>query len=452
MRLRRRVFFEMSPPARVVPNGGRGLGSRMQPRFIALRVVVYVLGACTSVLVARLLGPFDRGLWAIALVIAGIVGLVTELGIGSSLLHLSRSQPERRPAVLGASIGIVGFGGVAGAFAVLAVTWLGWGPAESLPLGVLLPALCGVGIANVTSALRQALLERGDLGGALVTQLCQAGSLLLLLIFGLVALRGSVGTAMGAYLASLCVTLAVTVWIARKAPSLALGWDWSLVAPLLRYGLVAHVAVVSLFMAYRLDLLLVNHFMDPAAAGVYSVALTLSEMLRAIPELAQMTVFSRSSRGDGAQAAQHVCGAAAALTAAIGLLAAGASFWLVGMVFGAAFQPAALAFTTLVPGMVGLAISYTLSPVLVLRGQVGVCARAALLSLALMIALDALMIPRFGLVGAGVASSAAYLSLALVQWNALREQGGFPLRSLLPSRGALREVFGSPLKDPSQRP
>ena len=122
-------------------------------------------------------------------------------------------------------------------------------------------------------------------------------------------------------------------------------------------------------------------------------------------------------------------------TGAGSVLVAGLNFWLVPLVFGVAFAPASLAFVALVPGLAGLAVSYTVSPLLVLRGRIRATSASAVASLMLMIALDLVMIPRWGILGAAAASSAAYCALAILQVRVIQRDGPLLLRQLLPGRG-----------------
>ena len=121
-------------------------------------------------------------------------------------------------------------------------------------------------------------------------------------------------------------------------------------------------------------------------------------------------------------------------TGASSVLMAALNYWLVPLVFGVAFAPASLAFVALVPGLAGLAVSYTVAPLLVLRGRIRATSAAAIASLMLMIALDLVAIPRWGILGAAGASSAAYCLLAILQVRTIQRDGPLSVRELLPGR------------------
>lgn len=62
--------------------------ARSSTAAAALRVVTYVVSGLTAVMVARLLGPRERGVWAVALMIGSLVALASESGVGLSLIHI----------------------------------------------------------------------------------------------------------------------------------------------------------------------------------------------------------------------------------------------------------------------------------------------------------------------------------------------------------------------------
>jgi antigen flippase len=411
-----------------------GLG-RLSARVAALRACTFLAGGLTSVVVARLLGPHDRGLWAVALLVGGLVALGSELGVGSAILYFSRREP-------GGDMSVATSGGLlvlaTSSLAVVAASlaaWLGLLPfVAAVPAGALFAALIAGVPVNFTAVSRQALLAGGDLLGAAWSQTLQAGLVLLLTGGALIFVSRDVAIVLLAYLvAQVLVAVAAFLRLAhrgqvRRKPRVAT------MCALSTYGIQAHAGTVALFLAYRSDILLVNYFLGPASAGVYSVALTLSEVLRAIPEAGQMAIYARAAGDAQLPAVGSFTRMIVVATGAGSVLVAGLNYLLVPVVFGAAFAPASLAFVALVPGLAGLAVSYTVSPLLVLRGRIRATSAAAVAALVVMIALDLIVIPRWGIVGAAGASSIAYCLLATLQVRAIRRDVSLSVRELLPGR------------------
>jgi O-antigen/teichoic acid export membrane protein len=389
-------------------------------------------------MVARLLGPHDRGEWAVALLVSGLVALASELGVGMAVLHFARQDVRHKSGVGTSGLWLT----LTGSFLAVAATALAvhfgtlpW--VAGIPHTVMIVALVAAIPTNVTAVSRQLLLEDGDLLGVAGSHAVQALLVLAMIgvgfgMFGVDLLVALWGFLFAQLLLGMAVlTRCVRRGLASSKPSPAT------MGALLGYGLQAHVGTLALFLAYRFDLLLVNHLLGATAAGIYSIALTLSEILRVFPEAGQMRVFSLPTAAGQQPAVVPVARAALLLTAVSGVSLAALSVWLVPLVFGVAFSGASAAFAVLVPGIVALAVSYSISPVLVLRGRIRANSVAASASLVVMILLDLQVIPRWGLVGAGCVSSAAYGLLALLQLRLVRREQPFRLRDLVPKTADL---------------
>src|SRR5574341_582864 len=64
-------------------------------RTLGVKLVAYATGAGVSVLIARALGPHDRGIWSLSLLVTAILGLLADGGLSTSMLFSLRSRPDR---------------------------------------------------------------------------------------------------------------------------------------------------------------------------------------------------------------------------------------------------------------------------------------------------------------------------------------------------------------------
>jgi O-antigen/teichoic acid export membrane protein len=227
-----------------------------------------------------------------------------------------------------------------------------------------------------------------------------------------------VGALVG-FFGSLLVTAVFGLYRLESLGLKGVATDRSLVWPLVTNGLKSQVATISLTLTYRSDLLLVTHFLGVAQAGVYSVALTLSEMLRVVAEAAQVLVVTRATSADIEQHAALVARQSAVLTLIAGLLMASLSASLVPVVFGASFAGAIKAVWCLVPGSIALALSFSLSPLLVLQGRLLLNGVAASVGLGVLWTVGAWGPGAPSLAKFGLASSMAYWAIAVTQIGCL---------------------------------
>ena len=415
-------------------------GLSIGANVLGTKIVNYALGALTAILVARVLGPEDRGIWSVTLLIASVFGLCAEMGIGTSALYAMQRHPERKDAIITTSL-LLAFG-ISTCWVLLGLTLatdarvLRLIGVPATPLVIAIVAAIGVG---ATSVSRYILLKLDDTQGANRSSLVHAGSLLILLAVAFIADPG-VDIAMAAYSLSVFATLAFTLPRLFTRHHVRFSPEPRLFGPLFSYGAKAHLSSVALFLVYRVDLVIVNHYLGFKAAGIYSVSLAVSEILRGIPETAQTLVVTRSGRGLLATDSERMCRMSVIVTAVCGVVVATSSEWLIPLVFGPAYAGASTALWWLLPGSLGLAASYSLSPLLALRGQVMTSGWATLLSLVVMVGIDVYVVPWWGLSGAAIASSIAYCMLAGLQLGLLCRSGEVWLGHLVPKKDDFRHL------------
>jgi O-antigen/teichoic acid export membrane protein len=352
--------------------------------------------------------------------------------VGGALLFFARRDRQGGATVSSGLVLVATSSSLAAAGAGLAMTLIPHLLPRAVPVSALLLALIAVVPVNITGVGRQALLSGGDLIGVAGMQALQAIAVLGLVGGALVLWSPQAMVALLAYsVAQILVAGAILGRLKGGRPIAApvLG----VMRGLLTSGFQMHVGTVALFLAYRCDILLVNHFLGPAAAGVYSIALTVSELIRAIPEFGQLSVYSGSADGKIPNVGQTARITVLATVVASCLMAV-VNFWAVPLLFGPAFARASVAFLAFLPGLLGLAVSYMVSPLLVLRGRMLDTSAAAVLSLGLMLVLDVVTIPAWGIVGAAGASSVAYVSLAALQWHAASRIQPVSCWALVPRR------------------
>ncbi len=434
------------------PSAGRLMGTgvgnsndRVLPRgaqTLAVKILAYAAGAVVSVLVARALGPQERGVWSLALLLASLLAQAADAGLSTSTLFVIRSRPDRVRAAIAMSTAIVLISSVVLGLLVLLFKGVGFPRLLGIPLDVVAIVGLAVPVLALLGLLRQLLTALGDLPGANASVLSQ--SLLLPPLLTAAFLTGpSVAVwALWGYLAATGATLLFTASrLLRRVPPGPL-WDARLLGTLLGLGIPSQLASLALGLTYRSDLFLVSHWLGLGAAGVYSIGLTLSEMLRGVPETAQALVVSRAVRHDLASYTGEVARMTVLVTAGTGLFFALGAPIVVPIIFGEAYRGAAVVLACLVPGVVGLAVSYTISPLLFLEGRIFVSAIGALAALGVLWAFSLYAPFAVSLPKVALASSLAYWTLAGIQLAYLASRGRIETRALVPGLNEFAGLLG----------
>jgi len=108
----------------------------------------------------------------------------------------------------------------------------------------------------------------------------------------------------------------------------------------------------------------------------------------------------------------------------------------VPLIFGARFSASVAVIWWILPGTIALALAKVASSDLAARHKTGYASAFGMVALAVTVALDFLLIPRMGINGAAIASSAAYLVNTVLLLAALKRLLGASWSDLLIPRGS----------------
>jgi O-antigen/teichoic acid export membrane protein len=183
---------------------------------------------------------------------------------------------------------------------------------------------------------------------------------------------------------------------------------------------VAGVALANgvAWLNLRATLFVVERVHGLEAAGVYSVAVQLAELLWVLSTGVSAAAYHRLHGAEGAALARRAAGLGVALALAAAPLLALAAWWALPAALGAEYAAARVPLLALLPGVVLYAGASALSAWFTHgQGRPGWAARVAALSLGVTLALAAVLVPALGATGAALATSAGY---ALAMAVALR--------------------------------
>lgn len=241
-----------------------------------------------------------------------------------------------------------------------------------------------------------------------------ASTLLTYLYFGITTPIGF----MWALVAALAVALVFSI-IAMKgtwesAPTSGLH-DTSSATPLLfRYGSQGSTGSILQLLTNRANLSLLNHFIGTAGAGVYSVVYYGVEAVwtiaRALAPMVNTEVAAASSSVERRNITAGYLKRTLMLTVPLTILASAVPESIYAWVFG--INGIAVPLRILAPGMIAGAISSIIAHHLSAIGLHIWNARTSAIGLTVLISLGWFAIPTYGVAGAAMAASAAYLSQA----------------------------------------
>jgi len=410
-----------------------GLGSRIAALF-AVRLVAVVAGFVATVVGARLLGTVGMGAVGQALTVATVAAMLANMGLNiSTIFYLQRRAADAEatvarllglaiPAALGALVLSVG------AIAATAIA------GEAVPPLLLATAPVAVGIIafELSGSLllgldRQAAYVRASL----IEGVGSLGFTVLLLATVARTPDGFVLAAALGYLAAAGYALIV----ASRRVRLRVGWDGAFAREAVSFGLRGQVGNLIQFLNLRLDLLLVPVILDLAAAGVYVIAVRMSETVLLAATAAGSLLFPAVAGQEDERATgttEHVVRATLIVVGAGALALSLVASPLLYVAFGEAYAGGDTALRITAAAMIPLAVFRLLAGDLKGRGRPGLVSVAALIALLVTVAGNLTLLPLLGIEGAALASLLAYTAAAAVVLMAYRRVTGAPLMLLVP--------------------
>jgi O-antigen/teichoic acid export membrane protein len=379
---------------------------------LAWQVGGFLAMAVSGMVTARWLGPADRGLLAatyLYLQLASSLGSLSVTGAVFHRLSLKEHTLEEFAGTLAWASGGLGVAVLGLSLAVLRAGGDSWhrGIPWNILVLALLPLPCLFALTYFSTLLRGVMDIRWyNLGnhGPKLLSLCTV-----LLLVAVDRLRVWELVITGTLLTM--VTGAIPVWRMRRYAPGAWRFRGELFRQLVGDGLRLHVGSIAILLANRANLLLANHFLSKAEVGYLYVAITLAELVWFISIAAETVLYpqvAQMSDTDAAVLTARVCRQILCLSALAGLgliLLAPAGVLVYG---GWAFLPAATPLRLLVPGVVALTISRILSALWIRKGWFRMLSVLAGSTGVLSVALNLLLIPRLGTVGATLATTIPY--------------------------------------------
>jgi O-antigen/teichoic acid export membrane protein len=404
-------------------------------------LLVASLSLVNVLITSRVLGAAGRGEIVFLTTVAMLTSTLSSLGVEEATANIAGREPERRRA-LGANTVLLAF-----AFGVLAIAVL-TGLIALFPsvAGGSDPTLRWLALASIPMLILLFYLQflvRADYGFAAANAAALAGPVLNVLVNSVLAVVGvlTVGTAIVTWIVGQAVSTAVLAWYTHTRLSGFGRPDARLAQRSVGFGLKAHTGRVMKAGNYRLDQWILGAIAGPRELGLYSIAVAWSEALFYLPEALAMVlrpdVVRADPQGAGRQSAV-VFRAAVILTIPLGLALVVAAPFLCVTLLGDEFEGAIAPLRILVPGAFGIIALKLLANVLTAQGKPMLGNAAIAVAFAATIALDLVLIPPYGGIGAAIASTLSYtaggLAVAVIFARTLET----PLRDLIPRRSDFR--------------
>jgi O-antigen/teichoic acid export membrane protein len=376
------------------------------------RALWTILGTIAGVILARQLGPHDRGILALVLLLPSTVVTLVKLGIAQANVYFvnrKRAAIEdvaSNSAALALTLGVLAAGvvwllqdGLLSSFLPGVAPWALALALLRVPLLLLDDYLYGVLQAAGRFSLYNARLLISEALRLTLIVVC-----LVLLDMGLFA----------AVVIHTLVTVANMTWLVitmRRTIPFDLRVNRSLLGGQLSFGMKSYVQTLTSHMLLRADIYMVAYFLGPAETAFYSLALRFTEMVLEIPQAVGLVLYPRLASlptEEIHRLTAQACRRTVLATAMCAILLVLFGPWIIVLWYGEAFAPAGNPLPWAAIGAMAMSVFVILTRNFTSRGMQTVNIGAGAPALLLNVGLNIVLIPTFGIVGAAVATAISY--------------------------------------------
>ncbi len=403
----------------------------------AAQVLLLLCGLTNNFLVARLLNREGKGVVFLLQVISSIGFIVLQGGLGpASVFYLRRHSDFTPEEIASANLVPSLMLGVIPVLCCLALwPWLPrFLPAGMTPGLVLISVLAIPGLIIAFHAGYFCLGQQRT-SGYNFYRVLQPGLFSLFLIGLLFTSSRTVKVVTLLWLISNLLPIIPAINTLRSAGARLLGFGRRFLRSAFAFGFQSQLGSVTQFLQHRVDVLLVGYFLSIRDVGLYSVAVTIAELLWYVPYAVGPVLLphiAASSEEHARRVTPAFCRACLALNTFLGLVLFSASAILIPIILPT-FRASIPILWLLFPGTIFATLFKILSADFTGRGCPLNAFYPALAALMLEALTGLFVVPHYGILGAAVLVSVAYIfNSAASVWLYCRTNRVPAVRLLLP--------------------
>ena len=387
----------------------------------SFQILIFALGLITSIILARTLGPTGKGIYALIILIPAVMSKLGSLGIeAANVYFIGSKQYDPKDVVSNSLLSSI----LLSLFLILLFLGISYLSAfktylnsNQINIFYLWLVVLTIPFSLFSGFLRSIFLGKEEIITFNKINIFQTTIQLVLIIIFLTILKQGVSGAVNVYILTILFVFVFIIFLIKKITKIKLSFNRKLFKDSVGYGVKAYFGNLAQFLNYRLDIFLVALFLTPAAVGYYSIAVGIAEKLWMLPGAIATVLFPRISSlqdKDANNLTPRVARHTFFIIFVLSLILAILTKPIIKILFGIAFLPSVAPLLILLPGIVALGGTKTLTADLAGRGKPQFGAYAAFVSLAVNIPLNLWLIPKWGIAGAAFASTVAYIVATIV--------------------------------------
>ena len=399
--------------------------------------VIFAVGLCTSIIIARILKPEGRGIYSLAIFLPAFLMYFSNIGIGLSATFYISSGKYPPKIVMGNSLICLLVHSV---FAIVIGLIIIQFFREYLFEGVSVKYL-SLSLFIVPSQLYLSFILPILLGMQRIREYNFFQVLRYILLFGMVIIfltglnAGVTGAIISEALAAYITCIISFIIVSKETKGISFKIDKGYLKNAYQYGGKLYAGFMLNFLSRRLNLILINFFMSPIMVGFFGLATTLSEKVWLVADAIGTVLFpkiaSEKSKEEKNVFTSLVFKTTILIVVVISIFLYIVGEWLIVFLYSPAFFESVRPFRLLLLGVVAGSGWKILENDLRGRGKPGLITCIMAVSFVVNILLNIILIPRYGMLGAAWASVFSTTFSLIISIFAFCQSSGNGVQSLL---------------------
>jgi O-antigen/teichoic acid export membrane protein len=375
-----------------------------------------VLVAGSNVVIARYLGPSGKGVLSLIMSFLATVLMLGMFGIDEANIYFTSSKKASHKNILANGLfHTLLISCICVSLFLIFAKWFVTNPLKSLDIKYFYIIVGLVPFYFLNQHAKSMLLGHRAIYRYNIFVIMQF-VILLLVHLTLIPVLGLFGGVLAIIISTLTLTILGIIFVLKYGLS-----GSSVDIPLLRksykFGVKSQLGIIFSFLNQRLALFIVNYFLGPYHVGIYAIAVAVAELPWHLPSAVATILFpwiADMKREDATRFAAYILRNVIFVTAVIVVILAVIGRYVIIVLFGDAFRESTLLLYVLLPGILALGITRILGGYFQGIGRPELGTLMVSFSFVETIALDLLLIPRLGTLGAAIAASVSYITSAIV--------------------------------------
>ena len=400
--------------------------------LIGSRLMLVIFGFGTGIITARLLGPHDRGIFTLLIMLPQTLVTFVKMGVAQANVYYIRRAHVPVSVVASNSLMLT--------FAVTIVCLLAcllggqWfiDPfVDGAPWSYVWLSLILVPFLLIESYFLAILQAVEAFGPYNMQSIYKAVMSFVGIATALLLLHGKLWSALVSQVSVLAIANLWLLWQVYRIEPYRLGWDNNVGKGMLEFGAKSYIQTLAAHLHYRIDLYLIALLLNPEQVAFYSIAVNMTHPILQIPDAIGTVIFPKLAGSSDAAAHQRTavtCRHTLFATIIAAIVYAGIGSQLMVFFYGARYAPAIPPMFMMLPGIIMISLYQILTRNFTSRNKQQINIISAGVALVVNTTANLILIPRMGIVGAALSTAISYSLAALILLVVFVRESGATVR------------------------